>query len=107
MSVDLPPRTWSRRQLAVLAAIDIPVLSLRRPSAPGAMVAGLAGWSPSDREGPLAKALARALGVPLDGLPAVLERAGVIIPPAAELRASAAAKRQLWRALRRLRGRSP
>jgi hypothetical protein len=110
MRSDVPPspRAWSGRQLAVLAAVGIPVLRLRRPSTPLSLAAGpLGGWPQTDRDGPLAKALASALGVPVEGLQAFLERAGVMLPPAAELRASADAKRHLWRQLRGLRGRWP
>ena len=95
------PRDWSASQLRALAAMGVSVLRPRRPAAavepaPG----GPEGWSAAELNGKLAAALARALGVADHALWAVLAEAGVPVPAAAELRASAEAKRRLWQPLR-------
>ncbi len=95
------PRDWSESQLRALAAMGVPVLRPRRSGAPAAPAGtGPEGWSAADLNGKLAAALARALGVADNALWSALAEAAIPVPAAAELRASAEAKRRLWRQLR-------
>lgn len=95
------PRDWSESQLRALAAMGVPVLRERRSGGAAEPAgAGPEGWSAEDLNSKLAAAMARALGVADHELWAALAEAGVPVPPAAELRASAEAKRRLWRRLR-------
>jgi hypothetical protein len=95
------PRDWSEGQLRALAAMGVPLLRARRPEATPEPASGEpAGWSAADRNGKLAAAMARALGI-ADHTPwAALAEAGALVPAAEELRASADAKRRLWRQIR-------
>lgn len=98
----LPFRPLTTSQRSVLAVMEVDQYRRRQlPSAPVPTAIAGAAWSQTDCQTPLARALARAAGaVDVAQWCRDWQAAGKDLPDLAQLRASPAAKRTLWRLLR-------
>lgn len=100
---------WAPRQRRLLAAMGYTLYRrVADTAAPGGDPAlpgqADAAWEVPDRHDPLLPALLRAAGQGLDGDALTAWAREIGLPPLARLREDPAAKRGLWRRLRRWRG---